>query len=72
MTDKSVETLIRLFKKLADPKHAEQEAQKMVDSICVMQYAWPMPEEGWKQFVADIEHTNKKRGWNLEIKIHED
>ena len=47
---------------------AEQQTQKVIDSIMAMQPGWPMPEENWKQFIADIEFTNKKRGWNLVIK----
>jgi len=47
----------------------EQQAQKIIDTLVTMQKGWPMPEEGWKQFLADIEFTNKKRGWNLKVEI---
>ena len=42
-------------------------AQQFIDTICNLQDTWPMPDEGWDQFLKDIEYTNQKRGWNLEV-----
>ena len=42
--------------------------QMMVDSIVAMQDEFPMPKEGWDQFVKDIEYTNQKHGLNLVIR----
>lgn len=44
-----------------------EQLQVMIDSIVAMQDKWPMPAEGWKQFVEDIDRTNKKHGLNLHI-----
>ncbi len=49
---------------------AEQQTQKLVDSIVAMQPGWPMPEENWQAFLDDIEFTNQKHGWNLVIKAN--
>lgn len=46
----------------------ESRLQKMIDSLVAIQNEWPMPEAGWKQFVEDIEHTNKKHDFNLIIR----
>lgn len=43
--------------------------QMMIDTIIGMQDRWPMPEEGWKRFVGDIERTNERFGFNLQIKL---
>ena len=48
-------------------KHPEN-IQRMIDTIVDMQDEWPMPEEGMKAFIRDMEYTNKKHGWNLHIK----
>ena len=45
----------------------EELAQTAINLICDMELSFPMPAENWKQFVKDVEHTNKKRGWNLII-----
>ena len=45
-----------------------EQMQKMVDTIVAMQDEFPMPEEGWKQFVKDIKYTNEKHGLNLVIR----
>ena len=50
----------------------ERYVQSMIDTVVAMQKGWPMPDEGWKDFVASVEYTNKKRGWNLRIKLDED
>ena len=41
--------------------------QMLIDIIVGMQGEWPMPEEGWKQFVGDIQRTNERYGFNLRI-----
>ena len=51
--------------------NSESLAQTSIDVICDLQADWPMPAENWNQFVKDVEHTNKKRGWNLEIRRDE-
>ena len=53
-------------------RRVPEQLQMMVDSIVAMQDEFPMPEEGWKQFVKDIEYTNKKHGINLVIREAED
>ena len=45
-----------------------EQMQTMVDSIVAMQDEFPMPQEGWEQFVKDIEYTNEKHGLNLVIR----
>ena len=45
-----------------------EQLQMMVDSIVAMQDEFPMPREGWEQFVKDIEYTNEKHGLNLQIR----
>ena len=45
-----------------------EQMQAMVDSIVAMQDEFPMPREGWDQFVKDIEYTNEKHGLNLVIR----
>ena len=45
-----------------------EQLQMMLDSIVAMQDEFPMPKEGWEQFVKDIEYTNKKHGLNLQIR----
>lgn len=42
--------------------------QTMIDTVVAMQDEFPMPEEGWKSFIEDIEYTNQKHGLNLHIK----
>ena len=42
--------------------------QVMVDTLVDMQETFPMPKEGWDAFVRDIEYTNKKHGYNLQIR----
>lgn len=49
-------------------KRAESDCQKMIDVVVNMQDEWPMPQEGRDAFVRDIDYTNKKRGWNLQIR----
>lgn len=41
--------------------------QMMIDTIVGMQEEWPMPQEGWEQFVGDIQRTNERFGYNLRI-----
>ncbi len=48
------------------------DAQRMIDVLVSMQDEWPMPAKGWEAFVGSIEHTNKKRGWDLHIKQEEE
>ncbi len=45
-----------------------EQLQKMLDTIVAMQDEFPMPQEGWEQFVKDIEYTNEKHGLNLQIR----
>lgn len=45
-----------------------EQMQMMVDTVVAMQDEFPMPHEGWEQFVKDIEYTNKKHGLNLQIR----
>ena len=42
--------------------------QIMVDSIVSMQKEFPMPREGWENFVRNLEYTNRKHGLSLVIK----
>ena len=46
----------------------EVHLQMMIDTIVNIQDEWPMPKDGWRQFVEDIKRTNKKYGFNLQIK----
>lgn len=39
--------------------------QLIVDIVVAMQDIRPMSADGWEQFVADIEYTNEKHGYNL-------
>ena len=41
--------------------------QMLIDTIVGMQGEWPMPEVGWKEFVDDIQRTNERYGYNLQI-----
>lgn len=44
-----------------------RQLQLMIDGVVAAQKFIPMPEEGWDQFVRDIEYTNQKHGWNLQV-----
>ncbi len=46
---------------------AEQRSQECINTIIQLQSTFPMPQEGWDAFVRDIEYTNEKRGWNLQV-----
>ncbi|TET83205.1 MAG: hypothetical protein E3J37_05875 [Anaerolineales bacterium] len=45
-----------------------EQLQMMIDTIVAMQDEWPMPEEGWKRFVDDVERTNERLGLSLIIR----
>jgi len=52
---------------LAAIKDTGRQLQLMIDTIVAIQDVMPMPEDGWEQFIADIEYTNEKHGLNLTI-----
>ena len=57
-----------LFEAIAEGMNKMREQlQMLIDIIVGMQGEWPMPEEGWKQFVDDIQRTNERFGYNLRI-----
>ena len=60
--DDAFEALLEGIRKI--PEHL----QFMVDSIVALQEEFPMPEEGWRRFVGDIERTNERLGINLRIR----
>lgn len=39
----------------------------LVVTIVAVQEVMPMPLDGWKQFVADVEYTNERRGLRLVV-----
>ena len=45
-----------------------EQLQMMIDTIVAMQDEWPMPEEGWKRFVEDVDNLNVRLGLNLIIR----
>ena len=49
-------------------KKRPESIQKMIGHLMAIQDKFPMPEAGKKAFIQDIEYTNKKHGWNLQIK----
>lgn len=53
---------------LTDIAKTESYLQAMIDSIVAIQGEWPMPEDGWRQFVEDMERTNERYDFNLQIK----
>jgi len=46
---------------------APEQLQMMIDTVVSIQFDWPMPEEGWKRFVEDVERTNERLGLDLHI-----
>lgn len=48
---------------------APRQLQLMIDGVVAAQEFMPMPEEGWKQFVRDVEYTNEKRGLDCAWKM---
>jgi hypothetical protein len=46
-----------------------EQLQRMVDTIVAMQEEWPMPEEGWRNFVEGVARTNERLGINLRIEL---
>lgn len=44
-----------------------RQIQFLIDSIVDMQETLPMPRENWQAFIRDIEYTNRKHGWNLQV-----
>ncbi len=36
-----------------------EQLQRMVDTVVAMQEEWPMPEEGWRRFVEDLEQMGE-------------
>ena len=49
-------------------RNVPEQMQMMLDSIVAIQDEFPMPEDGWEQFVKDVEYTNQKHGLNLVIR----
>ena len=45
-----------------------EQLQMMIDAVVAMQDEWPMPEEGWKQFVESVDNTNERLGLHLIIR----
>ena len=43
--------------------------EPLVDTIVAMQEEWPMPEEGWRNFVEGVARTNERLGINLRIEL---
>jgi len=54
-------------KLLAGINDVPRQLQFLVDSIVGIQEVFPMSIESWRQFVQDIDYTNKKHGLNLVI-----
>lgn len=44
-----------------------RQLQMLIDSIAGLQEKFPMSQTGWERFVKDIEYTNRKYGYNLQI-----
>ena len=60
-SEEALEAIIKGINKVPE------QLQAMIDSIVAIQFDWPMPEEGWRRFVEDVERTNERLGLDLHV-----